>query len=156
VTTAEALAEINRDVWKPFVASYTAFDADAFLALYDPDLVRVDGGRGWIGGLAGYGVRTREFFTMVGGRGDVIDIAFRFVERIADGDTASERGVYRLEGTPPGEATRVMFGRFHTIARKRDGVWRILFDYDSDEGGTVDGAAFDAAHDADAPAPFTT
>ena len=29
--------------------------------------------------------------------------------------------------------------------RKRDGVWRIVFDYDSDEDGTVGADAFDEA-----------
>ena len=43
---------------------------------------------------------------------------------------------------------------FHTFARKEDGRWRIAVDYDCDEGGTIDDAAFAAGTGIDDVAAF--
>jgi ketosteroid isomerase-like protein len=119
----DLLTEINRDVWIPFRAAYAARDAQAFIALHAPDVIRFQ----W--------VEVQE------GR---LDIRFRFLERHASDEASSERGVYRLTLDYPDADERLWYGRFHTVCRKRGGVWRIAFDYDSDEGGTVDEELFDS------------
>ena len=48
----------------------------------------------------------------------------------------------------------MFYGRFHTFARKEEGRWRIAVDYDSDEGGTIDDAAFAAGTEMDDVAAF--
>jgi ketosteroid isomerase-like protein len=143
LTNRQLLAEINRDVWIPFQTAYANGDAEAFIALHSPDVIRVEGNGGWLGGLDEYAGRLREWFQWVAVQEGSLDIRFHFLERHANDDIASERGVYRLALTYPEADERVWYGKFHTVSRKRGGVWRIVLDYDSDEGGTVNEETFD-------------
>jgi ketosteroid isomerase-like protein len=134
----ELLRELNSDLWRPFRAAYRARDAAAFLALHTPDLIRVNGTAGTVHGLSTYAARIEPRFAGLAARNDAVDIAFRFTERVADGDLASERGVYRLVIEPIGGDRLTYYGRFHTFARKVGGTWRIAVDYVTD-------ATFEAA-----------
>jgi len=140
---ADLLAELNRDIWHPFVAAYRALDIDAFLALNSTDVIRASGSKQkLVHGYDVYAKQMREFFAMVKTLNDRIAIDFRFHERVADGELASERGVYLLSVAPSLGGPRTRYGRFHTCARKTDGRWRLVFDYDSNDG--ADAAAFEA------------
>jgi ketosteroid isomerase-like protein len=147
------LEELNRDVWHPFVSAYGALDADAFVALYHPDLIRASGIAGEVLGFAGYAAQMREFFAKVAGFGDRLAIEFRFHERLAAGELASERGVFRLTVTPATGRPRTRYGRFHTYARRVDGRWRFAADYDTFDGG--DEAAFAEGAEIDDVARFS-
>lgn len=59
------------------------------------------------------------------------------------GDLASERGIYRIETLPAAGDGQTFHGRFHTVARKESGRWRIAFDHDSNDAGPDDFAAAD-------------
>jgi uncharacterized protein (TIGR02246 family) len=144
-----ALRELNRDVWHAFRRAYGAGDAAAFLALHAPDLVRAGGPDKQVYGVAEYAAQTEEWFARLAGRGDRVGIEFRFLERIATGELASERGVYRITAVRAGGERRIFYGRFHTFARKSGGRWRIAVDYDSDEGGTVTEETFTAGAEID-------
>jgi ketosteroid isomerase-like protein len=154
LTSTDLLTEINRDVWIPFRAAYAAGDPEAFIPLHGKDVIRVEGNGGWVGGFEEYAVRLREWFQWVAVQEGGLDIQFRFTERHASADAASERGVYRLTLTYPDADERVWFGRFHTISRKRRGVWRIVLDYDSDEDGTVNESTFHTGREMDDFAVF--
>jgi uncharacterized protein (TIGR02246 family) len=147
------LEELNRDIWHPFVRAYGALDADAFLALYRPDLMRATGVSGEALDFDGFAAQMREFFAMVAGYGDTIAIDFRFHERLVGADLASERGVYRLVVTPAAGERRTRYGVFHTYARRADGTWRFAADYDTRDG--ADEKTFAAAADIDDVARFT-
>jgi uncharacterized protein (TIGR02246 family) len=147
------LAELNRDLWHPFVAAYAALDPVAFMALNHTDVVHISAAGKEVNGHADYARQIHEFFAMVTARGDRISIEFRFHERIASGDLASERGLFRLSVVPADGELRTRYGRFHTVARKADGRWRFAVDYDTDEG--ADEAAFEAAAAVDDLARFT-
>jgi ketosteroid isomerase-like protein len=140
---ADLLDQLNRDIWHPFAAAYGGLDADAFMALNHPDVVHVDGTGGHITGYDEYAAQMRAFFAMVAERGDRIGIEFRFQERIAAGEHASERGLFRLSVAPADGDPRERYGRFHTIARRVDGRWRFAVDYDTAEDADAD--AFAAA-----------
>jgi ketosteroid isomerase-like protein len=142
LANADLLTEINRDVWIPFSTAYASCDAEAFIALHSPDVIRVEGNGGWVGGFEEYAGRLREWFQWVAVQEGGLDIRFRFLERHIGDDASSERGVYRLALTYPDTDERLWYGMFHTICRKHNGVWRIAMDYDSDEGGTVSEETF--------------
>ncbi len=124
--------------------------------MYTTDLIRAGGPAKLVHGFDEYAAQTVEWFAELTSRGDGIGIEFRFLERIAAGDLASERGVFRITATRANGESRVFHGRFHTFARKVDGRWRIAADYDSDDGGTVAEEHFAAATDLDDLAPFTS
>jgi ketosteroid isomerase-like protein len=140
VTDPTLLEELNRDVWEPFRAAYRAYDTEAYLALHTPDLIRVGGPRRTVQGYAEVAAETAPWFADAAGRSLPIGIDFRFTERLATGDLASERGIYRIE-----VGDKVLHGRFHTFSRRVDGRWRIAVDYDSDDDATIDESTWSAA-----------
>ena len=148
------LEELNRDVWHPFVRAYGALEVDALLMLYHPDLIRARGDAGEVLGYAGFAAQMREFFAKVAGLGDRIAIEFRFHERLAAGELASERGVFRLTATPAIGRPRTRYGRFHTYARRVDGRWLFAADYDTSDG--ADEAAFAAGAEIDDVSRFAS
>ena len=143
----ELLRELNNDIWHTFPRAYG--DADAFLALYSPDLIRAGGPTNKVQGYAEFAEITRQWFADLADRGSTVDIEFRFTERIADADLASERGVFRMTARRATGEEKVFHGRFHTFSRRIDGRWRIAVDYDSDENGTVTAETFELATPAD-------
>jgi ketosteroid isomerase-like protein len=151
----ELLRELNRDVWHAFVRAYGARDGKAFLAVHSPDLMRAGGPEKQAYGYAEYAAQTEQWFAELIERGDDIAIEFRFDERIASGDLASERGVYRITASLTTGEQRVFYGRFHTFSRRAGGRWRIAVDYDSNEGGTVTEESFASGADIDDVERFT-
>jgi ketosteroid isomerase-like protein len=154
LTDSELLRELNQDVWHAFRQAYGARDAKAFLALHAPELIRAGGPDKQVHDFDEYAAQTEEWFTGLTERGESVGIEFRFLERIASVDLASERGVYRITAVRPSGEQRVFYGRFHTFVRKIDGTWRIAVDYDSDEGGTITDETFTAGAEIDDVAAF--
>ncbi len=145
-TDPALLAELDRDIWRPFVAAYAARDAEAYLALHTAALVRVPADMKRVQTTEQWRSSMRAMFRQMNERGDTAAIAFRFNERLAGAEAASERGVYELTIKTADGSVQRFYGRFHTIARKEQGRWKLAVDYDSSEGGAVDAAAFRAAH----------
>lgn len=133
----DLLRQLNNDVWEPFRLAYAKLDAAAFLDLYSPDLIRAGGPPKQVFGFADYSDQIGKWFEELAGRGSSVDITFRFVERIATNDLASERGIFRIVSSRPSGEQRVFHGRFHTFSRRADGRWRICVDYDTDERATT-------------------
>jgi ketosteroid isomerase-like protein len=137
MTDASVLDELDRDIWHPFRRTYRDRDLPGYLCLYDRDLIRAGGPTKEIYGYDRLAADTADWFAQAAGRGDTFEIEFRFTERIADHEHASERGYYRITATFADSSTRELYGRFHTFARKSGGRWRIVVDYDTDDGGTI-------------------
>lgn len=139
------LAELNRDLWVPFSEAYADQDAEAYLALLAPEFVRVVGDRKQVQNFTEYATAVRRSFAGWQDREDKAGISFRFLERIVRGNLASERGVYELTLADNDGNVERIYGQFHVIARKVEGRWRMIVDYDSSEGGMIDRASFLAA-----------
>lgn len=145
----DLLRQLNDDVWHPFRHAYARLDADAFLSLYSPELIRAGGPAKQVSGFSEYADQTEQWFAELADRGSSVDVSFRFVERIATDDVASERGIFRLVSTRADGDGRTFYGRFHTYSRRTDGQWRICVDYDTDERSTTLEEEFHAAIDVD-------
>lgn len=141
----QLLKELNRDVWVPFSEAFKANDAERFAGLHSKDLVRVESGRKKVLDFEQYAEANRRSFAERKAKGPRVEIAFRFLERLASDKAASERGIFEAAATMPGGEAQRFYGKFHVISRKENGVWKILVDYDSDEGGTIDQKAYQAA-----------
>lgn len=136
------LAELNRDIWIPFHEAYRDGEPEKYVSLHRPEFIRGEGSRKVVRTLEEYSAGVRRSFEIWKQRGLKIDLTFRFHERIVKGAQASERGVYQFALTGPDGKTQKFYGQFHTFARKVDGRWQFVVDYDSDEGGTIDEAKF--------------
>ena len=148
--TSEALSSLNNELWTPFAATYAAGDADGFLTLYSPDLIRAGGPTRQVIGFDEYATQTREWFRDLSARGSSVAIEFRFTERLAGAELASERGIYRIVGTNADGDHRVFYGGFQTFARRTDGRWRFVADYDRNDADEDAFTAAYAANDVDA------
>ncbi|CCH29989.1 nuclear transport factor 2 family protein [Actinosynnema sp. NPDC047251] len=146
MSTATLLRELDHDVWEPFRSAYRGLDTAAFLAVHSPDLIRAGGPARNVLGHADYARQMAEWFARVAANGDSLDIRFRFAERLASADAASERGLFRIDAIRAGEP-KVFYGRFHVLCRKLGGRWRIVVDYEADEETTEEAFAAGAAPD---------
>jgi ketosteroid isomerase-like protein len=141
------LKAINRDIWSPFSNAWKNNDVKAYMAIHDEDLIRSSGGQyPGIKNFVEYASRYRENFGMNKVDKNLVSIEFRFIERIPGETTASERGIFHTTKTTAKGEVFDYYGKFHVFHRKKNGVWRILIDYDSDENMSIGrddwGAAF--------------
>jgi hypothetical protein len=139
------LSAINKDIWQVFSESFVSFDLDKYMSIHAKDFIRVGGDRRSISNLQAYRDENDFFFRQMKERKNKVDIQFRFLERVANEEAASERGIYKTTQTAENGEKKVFYGKFHVIARFVQGSWKILVDYDSSEGNTIGQAAYDAA-----------
>lgn len=137
--------EIDRTVWEPFTQSFAACDAAAFNQLHSKDLVRAERDRGMVMDFEEYCRFNEQMFQRARDAQAKQVLELRFTERLRNGNLAYEVGIYRTTIVVGGE-THEYFGRFHVVLRKEEGVWKILVDSDSSEGGTVGAKDFSEAN----------
>lgn len=128
--------QIDRDVWHPFVQSFSSFDEESFIALHTEDVIRVsrEGSSMLIGSQ--YAESVRNAFAQGRENGTVRRIEFSFVERLNKDNVAYEVGYYRLTSATGGQEY-VGYGRFHVVLKKVEGIWKIAVDSDTNDGGAI-------------------
>jgi ketosteroid isomerase-like protein len=137
--------EIDEQVWKPFINTFNNNLTDAFMAVHSKDVVRSPRNSKIVWNWAEYKKSQNE--------GDLADIkanrkrtlTLRFTERLANNNLAIEVGIYKTSYLLPDGKIIDSYGRFHVVLRKENGVWKILVDTDSSEGGTIGEKEFLAA-----------
>lgn len=142
----EILRELDRDIWKPFAEAFAAGKPEDYFALHSPAFIRAMGDARRVEPREAWMKGTRGMFKSFADRGIKPSIAFRFLERLANSESASERGIFEFTMADAKGEPRRSYGKFHVFSRKEDGRWRILVDYDSSEGGTITRDTFLAAH----------
>lgn len=120
-------AQIDKDVWMPFVESYENNDGPKFVSLHTDDILRV----------TKWGIREgQDFLENTLERYAEAKVKrklnFKFEQRIHSDDTAYEVGYFEII-TPleDGEINKY-YGRFSVVLRKVNDVWKIAQDYDTD------------------------
>lgn len=145
-TNSAFLKEINEQIWQPFSEAYATNNAQQYIGLHSKDFIRTTGGS-WksITDWQSFQKNTLRNFANHKPN-EKNNINFRFLERISDGQKASERGIYEVIRTnEKGDTIGAFYGKFHVFMRKESERWKILIDYDSDEGNTINEASFKAA-----------
>lgn len=140
-----AQKEINDQVWKPFTKSFGEGNTDVFMGVHSKDLVRSARESQEILTWDQYKKQTAEGNQRRKGDKTKMDLVLRFTERINNNNQAIDVGIYRTSWTLADGKTGVDYGRFHVVLRKENGTWKILVDTDSNEGGTIGEAQFNAA-----------
>jgi ketosteroid isomerase-like protein len=132
----EQVKEINEQVWKPFIRSFSTGDDNGFKAVHSKEVIRVLQDDKEIFGYDRYFQTQPDSIKAKWGSWKK-DIELRFVQRIAGTDKAFEVGFYKTTSTnqQTGE-TRIGIGKFHVLLRKEKGIWKILMDADTREGVT--------------------
>jgi ketosteroid isomerase-like protein len=133
-------ADINQQVWKPFIQAIMKQDVAGFIAVHSKDVVRVELSQDNLMDYATYKTAMekswpnwREY-----NQKNKVQYTFelRFLQRMSNGTQAFETGYYKNETVVDGEK-KVSYGKFQVALRKENGVWKILVDSDTDEGGTI-------------------
>ncbi len=122
---------INQEVWIPFMQSYTAFDAEAFMSVHTDDVIRVSHGK-WAEILVGdsYAESMRTNAKRGKEQKRKRSIAFVFNERTYGDDHGWESGYYQITNQTPGQSEGKFNGEFTVVLKKVDGRWKILVDSD--------------------------
>ena len=144
--TEENLKNIDNQVWHPFTKAFETFDYILFSSIHSKDLIRINAD----------GKRIQNKETYIDGykeRWESIDrkqtISFRFLERLNNENSASERGIYKLTIHPGTDQEQSYYGQFHVILKKEQHAWKILVDYDSSENNTVGSSVYNKAFQID-------
>ena len=138
-------SEINNQVWKPFIKSFSEHDADGFMALHSKDLVRSPRDAKTVLNWDQYFEGSKKSAERDKMANRKRQIELRFTERMASNGQAIDVGIYKTTYINADGTIRDFYGKFLVVLRKENGVWKILVDTDSSEGGTVDEKSFLAA-----------
>jgi ketosteroid isomerase-like protein len=136
---------INEQVWKPFIEGFRNGDTDQFMNVHSKELVRSPRDSKSIQTWEEYYEGTKRGNERRKTSGRKSDIELRFNERISTDTQAIDVGIYKTTSIAPDGQQRSFYGRFHVVLRKEAGVWKILVDTDSSEGGTIGEKDFLAA-----------
>ncbi|NNE14033.1 MAG: nuclear transport factor 2 family protein [Saprospiraceae bacterium] len=150
--SADNLKAIN-EVWRKFCKSFETLDYELFAEIHSQDLIRISGGKrikAYDAYIEGY----KSHFTKAKKANETKAISLRFFERINNDKIASERGFYKSVSNPETPNERISYGQFHALLQNENGTWKILMDYDSDNGGTVSSADFESANALEDIDPF--
>ena len=125
--------EINEQVWRPFIESFSNNNQEGFKAVHSKDVIRVMQDENTIWGYDQYFPAQKNPSEWSKYKKS---IELRFIQRIAGNDKAFEVGYYYTRSTAPDGKQRSSFGKFHVVLRKENGVWKILVDADSGKEAT--------------------
>lgn len=142
-TNTDFLKEINQDIWLPFIEAYGTLNVEKYKSLQSEDFIRAEGAGKHLPSYKDYFEGVSSWFDEMQKDGRRLTIAFRFTERFANGKTASERGIYELKMFDKNnKETWKGYGKFHVFMRKINEKWKIVVDYDSNEGKTINEQSF--------------
>lgn len=134
--------EIDAQVWIPMLAASDRFDAEGFLAVQSPDLVRVSIDRNEVYGLDRYSRELVAGFARARERGIARRSDIRFLTRTHSNGLARDTGIFRSETVMPNGEKRLGYTAFEMILRKEQERWKILVDQDTTRGGAISEADY--------------
>jgi hypothetical protein len=138
------LAELDRDVWRPFLQGVRADSAPLYVGVTGRDFHWVaPGDSGRVMDRAEYDADSREVMRRRREAGGTSEIDVRFLERNVTEAFAAEKVVMRYVIRLPGREPQIGHGIAHYFSRKEDGVWRVQLRHGSTERATA--ATFEAA-----------
>jgi ketosteroid isomerase-like protein len=142
---AQALRQLDRDVWTPFVEGISRYDDAGYLATRSRDFVMADARSGNFLDYDYYAEDSAEAMRGMREAGVSMTAEVRFEARRSDGEYASEQGILRIARTGADGGRSTGLTRFHAISRKEDGRWRVLTEHRWADRA-LDDTAFRKAH----------
>jgi len=140
-----AQQEINKQVWEPFIKTFNEYDTKGFMAIHSKDAVRSPRDSKTVWSWDEYYKNQEQGDQQGKTSGSTRQLELRFTERIVNKDLAVDVGIYKTTSIRADGIARSFYGRFHVVLRKENGVWKILVDTDSSEGGSISEKDFLAA-----------
>jgi ketosteroid isomerase-like protein len=129
--------EINKQVWKVFIEGYNSFDTEKFMSVYAKDVMRIPIDEKKIFNFTEYKRNINRENQFNRNYRIKANIELRFTERIYNGEYAFEQGIYKISLTDNNGKPATLYSKFQVALKKEGGVWKIKYDSDSTEGGSV-------------------
>lgn len=145
--TDSVLQSINTQVWVKFEEAFKTNNYDLISEIHSERIIRIPADRNLIQNFNEYIPEYKGWFDWNKEGNGNIDVSLRFFERIANDSIASERGIYKSHVNKGFENEGIFYGKFHVLLIKEQGIWKILMDYDSNEGETINEECFNKAFD---------
>jgi ketosteroid isomerase-like protein len=145
-TKEQSINEINKTVWNAFIESFATDNYKLFESIHSTDLFRVPADGDTIFNFGEYMQQSVGTFNYIRDNEVTRHIDLRFIERINNGELASETGIYEFTVDKGTNKEKSYYGKFHVLLRKENGVWKILSDYDSNYENTINEEDFKSAH----------
>lgn len=131
----ENFEKINK-IWDTFYKAFDSLDYMSMAKIHSKKLIRISGGKK----IIDYGTYIKGYkTTFEKAKEDMVSntISLRFFERIHNDSVASERGIYKLVRNKNQGNQQIYYGQFHVLFAKENGIWKIIMDYDSNEGNSI-------------------
>jgi len=136
-STNDVLAELNRDIWKPFVDGVNTNNPELYNGVNSAEFYWVlDGTKPRIMNLVEYIEDAHRVMKSRTEKGIGTTLEIRFIQRNVTTDFASEKCIIKYISTAPGKEPEIFYGFVHVFSRKEKGVWRKLIQHASTESAT--------------------
>ena len=130
-------AELDRDVWLPYLRGVRSDSAPLYLGVLARDFHWVaPGSRGRIMDRAEYDADSRLVMARRQAEGRTTELDVRFLERNVTATFASEKVVTRYAIRRPGREPEVGYGIAHYFSRREGDGWRVALRFASAERAT--------------------
>jgi len=141
IIAAAQIAELDA-YWAEVTRTVTEGDFEGYAALYHPDAVLVFEGQGSTMPVAQALDGWKSGFESTLNGEMTAGVVFKFSQRLNDGTTAHEKGIFRYWYTPSGGEETVQYVHFEGLLVKKDG-WIMLMEYQKTMATEEEWAAMD-------------
>jgi ketosteroid isomerase-like protein len=141
----DARDQINKEVWSVFIDGYNSFNTEKFMSVYSKNVVRVPVDEKRIFNYTEYKKNIHRENQFNKNYNIKARIELRFIQRIHSADQAFEAGIYKISLTDNNGKPATLYSKFQVYLIKESGVWKIRYDTDSTENGTISEKEFLAA-----------
>ena len=138
-------AEINTQVWKPFIEAYNSFNTEKFMSVYSKNVVRIPVDQKMIFDYTEYKKNINRENQFNRNYKIKANLDIRFNTRIHQRDIAYETGILKIQMTDNNGKPATIYSKFQVVLRKENGIWKITFDTDSTDSNTVSETEFNKA-----------
>lgn len=131
------LEAINRQLWKPYIASILTDTAEQYVGVHSADFYWVaPGNQGRVMNFTEYDEDSRAVMKRRKEAGERTEVELRFLERNVTDTFAAEKCIIKFVLHQPGKPPQTSYGITHSFSRTEDGVWKRWLQYGSREAAT--------------------
>ena len=125
---------IEKDVWVPFMESYTELDSEKLKSLHTSDIVRITLDNNVVKSGQTYLDEFGGFLNQVGENGGQLGIAFALLTTAINDteDLVYQTGYYEFSSKNKDDQDLIVrgYGHFSVGLRKTEGIWKLFLDSD--------------------------
>jgi ketosteroid isomerase-like protein len=125
--------EINNQVWRVQLAAMNSNQADRFMSTMSEDVIQISYDRQTLRNKEEFRNQAVATYKRLAERKVTRTMEFRFLNRIANAESAFEDGFYKYELTNEKLEKQTFYGYFQVVLRKEKDLWKVVVDYDSEK-----------------------